>query len=175
MQRVTGWFGAILMFGIGFGPLALATEPAAAATVSASAAERQNSPDARSSVEIKPVRTSQAGGSAGTPPAPQVSPAVRAYIEKYNSFLRASGVERLASHRLMIASCEDCVPFIINCRQSISSVADLKDRRVRVSRSGVSLVERGGGQPKLMPGGEVKDALQNGAIDCTVGGGAPPQ
>jgi len=111
------------------------------------------------------------GGASTASPATKWSPAVTAYMDKYDAFLSSRGISGLAGNRLVVASCANCVPFIVNCREALSAPTDLRGRRTRVSGQTVAFVRDHGGVPVMMPGGEVADALTVGVIECTVGGG----
>jgi TRAP-type transport system periplasmic protein len=59
--------------------------------------------------------------------------------------------------------------YVLMCRHSVKSLADVKGSKVRASGGGVGLMEALGAIPVAMDGVAATTALQRGAIDCVHG------
>ncbi|MCB2101032.1 MAG: C4-dicarboxylate TRAP transporter substrate-binding protein [Rhodobacterales bacterium] len=60
-------------------------------------------------------------------------------------------------------------PFVLMCSKPVTSLDDLKGKKVRVTGSGVKLMEMAGATPVAMSPAEATTALQRGTVDCVLG------
>ncbi|MYZ46354.1 C4-dicarboxylate TRAP transporter substrate-binding protein [Propylenella binzhouense] len=60
-------------------------------------------------------------------------------------------------------------PFKLMCRKPVATLADLKGKKVRVSGSGVPMMEMAGATPVAMNPAEGTPAMERGTIDCVLG------
>lgn len=60
-------------------------------------------------------------------------------------------------------------PFVLMCSKPVASMSDLKGKKVRVTGSGVKLMEMAGATPVAMSPAEATTALQRGTVDCVLG------
>lgn len=119
----------------------------------------------------KPQRNTTSETESKRPSAP-LSAAAQAYVDKWDDFSAAQGIDRLVTSRLIEPSCSGCIPYIIDCKGQVNSAADLRGRNIRVSNSSLNWVRKIGGTPHMLPGGEIAPALETGIIDCAIVGGA---
>ncbi|MEE8396612.1 MAG: TRAP transporter substrate-binding protein DctP [bacterium] len=63
-------------------------------------------------------------------------------------------------------------PYLLMCRKNLTSVADLKGRKVRASGGGVYLMKMAGATPVAMSPAAATTALQRGTLDCVHGAGS---
>ncbi len=63
-------------------------------------------------------------------------------------------------------------PFKLMCRRKVSTIADLKGKKVRSTGGGAILIKAGGGIPVNITPAEATTALQRGGIDCVLGSAA---
>jgi len=106
---------------------------------------------------------------------PPLSPKVQAYVDRWYEFVVQNGIDRVAPHRFSVPSCPGCVPYLVNCKNAVSTVAGLRGLRLRVSPDGMKFAERVGGTPVLLPGGEITIAMDSNTIDCAIAGGVVPR
>lgn len=60
-------------------------------------------------------------------------------------------------------------PYVMICREPVTSAEDVKGLKVRASGGGVKVMEIAGATPVAMSPAEATEALQRGAIDCVLG------
>ena len=99
------------------------------------------------------------------------SPPVLDYLRKYDDFLNKNGANNLLTSKILVPSCRNCVPYIVQCIEKFSKPSDLRGKNVRVSNSTLDWAKNIGARPVLLPGGEIFTALQTGIIECAVAGG----
>jgi len=83
--------------------------------------------------------------------------------------------ECLAEHREMNAlplAGYDSAPFLLMCRDVLSSLSELKGKKVRTAGGGVHLMTMAGATPVAMNPAEATTALQRGTVDCVHGSGS---
>ena len=117
---------------------------------------------------VAPVQPAQ------RPAVPQYSRPVLAYLQKWHGLSTRLGIINRAPYHLLLTSCADCVPYIVNCKFPISNVSVLRGIHVRSSRSTAPWLKRIGAIPVLLAGADTPAALQKGEIDCVAAGGARP-
>jgi len=90
-------------------------------------------------------------------------------------------IERQAPHRLLAPSCGECIPFVIQCTTPLSSVSDLKGKRVALRSKRLEprydelqrVVQDNGGSIQSIPEFVLADAFTSRLVDCTLTGGGP--
>lgn len=60
-------------------------------------------------------------------------------------------------------------PFVLMCADTVATLEQLSGKKVRVTGSGVPLMEMAGATPVAMSPAEATTALQRGTIDCVLG------
>ena len=78
-------------------------------------------------------------------------------------------IKEFKKQKIIVIGSYTASPFKLMCRDKISSVADMKGKKIRSSGGGVFLVKQARGVPVAMSPAAATTALQRGALDCVLG------